>query len=144
MRLCKILITSVILLVSLFALNACQVESLIENYTWVLTSYGESGNMQAPLEGTEITIFFDSKERTVSGSGGCNHYSGTYTLDGLDLTIGEDMAVTEMWCGEEKGEQERQYLETLAAAESFQINQGKLVIYCGQQILNFIRQEEQG
>ncbi|MBN1161738.1 MAG: META domain-containing protein [Dehalococcoidales bacterium] len=140
MKFFKLFLAAVIFLTGIATLSACQtLNAPIEDYTWVLTSYGQAGNMKAPLEGTEITVTFDSKEKEVSGNSGCNHYSGTYTVDGLDLTIGENMAVTEMWCGDDKGEQERQYLEALQAAQSFQMDHGNLIIKCGKQTLNFKR-----
>ena len=142
MKLFKVLLAVVILLNGLLTLNACQIESPIENYNWILISYGEFSHVQTPLEGTEISIFFDSEGKIVSGSGGCNHYSGTYEIDGLSLSIDERMAVTEMWCGEEIGEQERQYFEALQAAHSFKLEHGNLIIYGSMHKLIYMRQEE--
>ena len=138
MKTINLILIAVILLVCLVVLNACQaVKSPLEDYTWVLTSYGQLGDMKTPLEGTEITVIFNSQEKTFSGNAGCNHYSGTYTLDGANLDIGAQIAVTEMWCGEAIGEQETKYLEALQAAQSYSIDDGNLVINCGQQMLNF-------
>ena len=142
MKFMKLLLVAVMLLTALPILNACQIESPLEDYTWILTSYGQPGSMKVPLEGTEITVTFDSQEKKVSGNSGCNLYSGTYTVDGLNLTIGENMVVTEMWCGDEKGEQEQQYLAVLIAAESFKMDHGNLIIYSGQKILNFKRKQQ--
>ena len=103
MRLITIVLAVAVLFTGLLTLTACQIESPIENHTWMLISYGSPPAVQSPLEGTQITVYLNSEEKTVSGSGGCNHYSGTYEVDGLSLSIHERMAVTEMWCGEERG-----------------------------------------
>ena len=108
----------------------------LENTTWVLESYGELGNLQAVLQGTEITAVFDSIEGQVSGSAGCNTYFADYTIDNNNLSILQ-IAYTEMYCLEPEGvmEQEQQYLEALQAAESFEIENGRLQINCGAQLL---------
>jgi heat shock protein HslJ len=111
------------------ALAGCQeLGSPIEDYEWVLTSHGKYWEPLKVLPGTEITAFFDSEKKEVSGSAGCNTYFGRYEVDGLTLTITGPIAVTEMWCGDEAGEQERLYLEALQDAESFRLIQGDLRI----------------
>src|SRR4030067_887492 len=87
MKAFKIVLTLVILLTGLITLNACKIESPIENYTWVLTSYGQPGSMKTPLADTELTAFFESETKQIKGNGGCNGYGGDYTVDGLSLSI---------------------------------------------------------
>lgn len=67
------------------------------------------------LLGTSITAVFEGD--TVSGSAGCNTYSGAVTRDGSSITIGP-LAVTTMMCEEPEGimEQEQRYLESLETA----------------------------
>ena len=102
----------VIILAGSLVIAGCQeLESPIEDYDWVLTTYGRFGPTEPVLPDTEITVRFDSAEKQVSGNAGCNSYFGSYEVDGLELTIPGPMAVTEMWCGEEIGEQEQEYLE---------------------------------
>ncbi len=141
MKLTNVILAAVIFLVGLAALNACQtVKSPIEDYTWVLTTRTDSGNVIAPLPDTEITILFKSEDKTFSGNAGCNYYSGTYSLAGTNLGINENIAVTEMWCGEEKGRQETEYLAALADAVKFEMDHGNLIMFCGQQTLYFSRE----
>lgn len=121
--------------------TACrEVASPLEDYTWVLTSYGKLGEVHDVLPETEVTAFFDSETNEVSGNGGCNHYGGGYEVDGLDLIMKGSFYATEMWCGDAIGEQERMYLEALQAAESFRLENGNLRIDCGEWLLNFERQ----
>ena len=112
----------------------------LEDKTWVLESYGEPDSLNTVLEDTEITATFDSTEGKVTGSAGCNHYFGDYEVSGNELSFPGPIASTEMWCGEEIGEQERQYLNTLSDAESYKIEGDKLTINCGQQVLVFERE----
>ncbi len=110
----------------------------LENITWILESYGEQGNLQAVLEGTEITAIFDGVEGRVTGSAGANHYFGGYQISENELSI-QEIAHTEMYRLDPEGvmEQEQAYLGTLQAAESYEINAGELRITAGSQLLIF-------
>ena len=124
-----VIILALILITGSIMLAGCQkVGSPLEDIDWVLTSYGRHAEIQSVLPGTEVTVLFGSDEKQVSGSAGCNSYYGSYEVDGLTLSIPGPLAVTEMWCGEEEGKQERQYLEALQAAESFRLSHGNLSI----------------
>ena len=52
----------------------------LEDTRWILESYGEQGELQTVLEGTEITAVFDSTDGQVHGSAGCNSYFGDYEI----------------------------------------------------------------
>ena len=111
----------------------------LENTPWVLESYGEQGNLQAILEGSEITAIFDSAEGKVKGSAGCNNYFAGYEIKNNELSI-SDAGSTMMFCGEPKGvmDQEQQYLALLGGAESFQIQGSQLrILSSGDQVLIF-------
>lgn len=124
---------SVIFLVLLtIGLVACRGGAVaFEDKEWVLESYGEPGNVQSVIEGTEITADFDSAKHEVSGSAGCNSYFGDYQVDKNELSI-PVLASTEMACLEPEGvmDQEQQYLQSLGLAESYEIEDGKLRITC--------------
>jgi len=113
--------------------------SILGDTTWILESYGEMGNLNAVLEGTEITAVFDSTQGQVNGSAGCNSYFGDYEIDNSELSI-LNVANTEMYCLEPEGimEQEQQYLGLIQDAESYQVQDGTLQINCGDQILIYI------
>jgi len=126
---------------AVIVLSPSQTDAL-ENTTWVLQSYGEQGNLQTVLQGTEITAVFDSTEGQVHGSAGCNNYRGSYQIINNKLSI-QEIVSTEMYRLDPEGvmEQEEQYLKAFRDAESFQIQDGKLQINCGAQILVFAAQE---
>lgn len=137
----KILIICLVLLV--IGVVACKFEPMtfddepkdepldFENIEWILESFGEPGNIQLVIEGSEITATFDSATHGVNGSAGCNYYSGDYEVDNSELSI-SSVGNTEMACIEPEGvmEQEQQYLQLLILAESYETGDGQLRITC--------------
>ena len=114
------------------AIAACSApDSMLDDTKWFLRTYGESNNLEAIIEDTEITATFDSAEGEVSGSGGCNTYFARYEVKGGKLSISE-MAFTEMACVSPEGvmEQEQEFLSLLANAQSFQADDTTLTIIC--------------
>jgi heat shock protein HslJ len=131
---------AVVLLSSVFGITACSssaVASPLEDRTWLLQGYGEPGNLSPVLENTVISAEFSSDENHLAGSAGCNHYFTSYELRGSRVSITEPLAVTEMWCGEEIGRQETQYLQLLQAVESYEINGAEMRLECGGPLLIF-------
>ena len=100
---------------------------VLENTPWVLVGYGDAANPIVVEEGTLVTAIF-GLDGTVSGSGGCNNYNSTYTLEGNNLTVASPIASTMMAC--EKGmEQEQAYLAALQTSQSYLITEdGRLNI----------------
>ncbi|MFC1702394.1 META domain-containing protein [Pseudomonadota bacterium] len=77
------------------------------------------GGVQSLLAGTTVTAIF-GEDRKVSGSSGCNKFSGTYERDGNSIKIGP-LAGTRMMCAEPGGimQQETQFLKALENASTF-------------------------
>ena len=117
--------------------------NIIEDIMWILESYGEPGNLQTVLEGTEITALFDSTEGQVRGSAGANSYFGSYQISKNKVSI-QQIGQTEMYRLDPEGvmEQEQQYLKALQVAESYEIMDGKLRITCGAEVLIFVAKKE--
>lgn len=78
-----------------------------------------------PLSSTEITAIFEDDR--VSGSAGCNQYSGGYAVNGSSLTFGP-LAATKMWCADPEGsmEQEQRYLGLLGQVRRYRIDGAQL------------------
>lgn len=78
------------------------------------------------IEGTEINAVF-GEDGTLSGSGGCNNYVTSYTVDGDQLSIGL-VASTMMFCESPEGimEQEAAYFAALETVASYSIMNGVL------------------
>jgi len=76
-----------------------------------------------------------TKENKVSGHGGCNRYSGEYTLDGDKLTFGK-MLSTKMFC---PGGGEEVYMKALGSITAFKASKDKLILLNGsQEVLVFV------
>ena len=128
----KKLIISLFMVFTVLTVAACVTSgSALEENKWSLKSYGEQSNPEQVLEGTEVTVTFDSREGQVSGSGGCNTYFASYEVKGNNLSI-SDLAWTEMACISPVGvmEQEQEFLSLLGDAESFQVDDTSLTITC--------------
>ena len=129
-----------VLLLPTIALSSCGTdvnESALVDRVWILETYGEPDNLKSVLKDTEITITFDSGNRDMTGSAGCNSYFGEYEVAVNGLSIPGPIAATEMACLEPEGvmEQENLYLTILESAESYQIQGDELRIDCGDRVL---------
>ncbi len=108
----------------------------LDGVTWTLTSYFADGATNDVAENAGIDATFQSTDSVVSGSAGCNRYSGPYESSGSQLTFGP-LATTQMACDEATNTLERLYLASLAAARTFTATAESLTIYDadGQSIL---------
>ena len=94
---------------------------------WVLVAYGEAANPTVVEEGATTTALFGA-DGSVSGSGGCNQYSGSYELNGDQISFGP-IAATMMAC--DKGmDTETAYFAALDKAERVEFTpEGRLNIF---------------
>jgi heat shock protein HslJ len=93
---------------------------------WQLVFYGDPDEPTIVIQSHVPTISFE--EGQAGGSGSCNSYGGSYTVEGERLQFGE-MAWTEMACGEEGVmEQEMAFLSILTAVESFDLADDDLTL----------------
>jgi heat shock protein HslJ len=107
--------------------------------SWMLESIGMPDDPQPVLEDSEITLLFDEQDGTLAGNAGCNQYQGSYERDGDQLNVGA-LISTRMACAEPEGVmlQEREYLDALQSAESYQVQGEQLTItYANDSILRF-------
>jgi heat shock protein HslJ len=97
-------------------------EASLTGTEWVAL-YVNNGNqgVESVVAGTEVTATF-AEDGTVAGSGGCNDYSGTYTVDGSGIEVGP-LASTQKLCASPEGidAQEAAYFAALDAATTWQI-----------------------
>jgi heat shock protein HslJ len=97
--------------------------SSLEGTSWVLTSDAPLG---VALEAIAVTAQF--KDGTLSGNSGCNSYSTTYEVDGDKLTVGPDIAGTQMACPPAQMLVEQAYLARLPKVAGFSIDGNKLTL----------------
>jgi heat shock protein HslJ len=94
--------------------------------TWTLTSIAAGDAVMSVVSGTEITAVFAADE-TLSGSAGCNSFSGTYTLAGDRLSF-SPLATTKMACAGYVMTQERVFLDSMSEVASFTIEGAQLTV----------------
>ncbi len=108
----------------------------LENVLWTLVAMNGDDN----LVGQPTTALFEpGTEPGKGGVGGaamCNHYAGSYTQDQETLKI-ENILTSLMSCPDDVTQAESTYLETLGAAQSYQIFGTTLVITSEKGILTF-------
>ena len=95
----------------------------LTGFTWVATGVNnDRGGVTSVVIGNEITAMF-GEDGSLTGSSGCNSYSGTYEVDGENMSIGP-LAVTEKFCAEPEGtmEQEQEYLTALGTVATWNID----------------------
>ena len=85
----------------------------LANTAWTVISIGGAPT----IKGSEPTMAF-APEGTVSGSGGCNQYSGPFHTDGDRITVGQ-LASTLMLCEGQVGAQELAFTSALSGATSW-------------------------
>jgi heat shock protein HslJ len=93
---------------------------------WTLTSIAAGDAVMSVVSGTEITAAFAADE-TLSGSAGCNSFSGTYTLAGDRLSF-SPLATTKMACAGYVMTQERVFLDAMSEVASFAIEGAQLTV----------------
>jgi heat shock protein HslJ len=86
---------------------------------WEAVQYYTGDAVQSVVTGSTLTATFDNG--TISGSTGCNRFSGGYAIEGETITIGP-LASTLAACeNDELNQQEAAYLAALEAATSFSV-----------------------
>ena len=96
----------------------------LANTAWTVISI--DGQPTAP-DGVGPTMTFEAGG-TVSGSSGCNQYSGSFHTDGDRIAIGE-VSSTLMGCDGQRGQMEARFLKALDGAATWRLTQaGELEI----------------
>jgi heat shock protein HslJ len=119
--------TVVLLTVAAFAaacapIGADDANRPLENTSWTVTSI--AGAPALPEARPTLTFAADG---TVSGSSGCNQYSGAYRRDGGALSFG-GISSTLMGCDGQRGQQETAFLAALNGAASWRHGPDGLLI----------------
>lgn len=80
------------------------------------------------IEGDKPPVIEFLADGTLKGTGGCNDFSGTYTLLAEGITFGP-LSVTKKACPGGLGEQEHTFLTFLATIERFKVDGDELELY---------------
>ncbi len=105
-----------VLTVLVVCITACgEADSEVAGPTWALTEL----NGAPPVEGT--TIDMTISDDSVSGSSGCNQYTGSATVGDGEISLGPTLAGTMMACAEDVMAQEQAFIEALLAATTYEV-----------------------
>jgi len=110
--------------------------------SWELAQYAAEGATTLTEVPADVRATADFTDDQISGSGGCNSFTGAYTTDGDTIEIGP-LASTQMACVPEVTEVESGYLARLGAATTFAITDGTLTLTdaSGQVVLAYAESE---
>jgi len=97
--------------------------------TWTLTTIASGDAVSSVLNGTDVTAVFTA-DATVSGSAGCNRYSGSYTWTGDQLSF-SPLATTKMACADDVMAQESAFLASMEQVASLAIEGSQLTLADG-------------
>jgi len=86
----------------------------LEGESWLLSADAPLG---LALEAVRVTAHFE--DGALTGRSGCNEYSTTYDVRGDSLTIGPNVASTQMACPPPQATVERAYLDRLPRAARY-------------------------
>ena len=108
---------------------------------WTLDALYTGDAVSSVISGTTITALFD-KDWRIGGNAGCNHYFGSYTLNGSSLAI-SNIGSTKMHCtGDGIMQQESTYLASLGKVAGFTITGDRLTLADanGKPLLSFVKE----
>jgi heat shock protein HslJ len=110
------------------AINSSDDDVGVLDGDWTVQTLISEGEETLVVDGTTLTATFDAAALT--GSAGCNNFTGSYESDGASLTVGP-LASTQMFCADPVGamDQEFAYLTILTEAESYSITADSLTIH---------------
>ena len=131
------LTTAIFILTTLFSLPAFTQQPLYGEWELVKITRDGKDVPVTPARKTPGINF--AKEWSVSGSGGCNSYGGTYTLDNGKIKFGP-IRSTKMGCAQEINKQEMLFFEILDKAANYKMSKGNLTLSdgAGANALNFV------
>lgn len=104
--------------------GVCATGNPLSGTSWQVTDYADPSNttgMTTVLPDTTLTADF-ADDNTISGSAGCNNYSGAYQVQGDSLTIPGPLATTMMMCAEDVMAQETVFLTNLQAVAGYKLD----------------------
>jgi heat shock protein HslJ len=94
---------------------------------WVLAIFPHEKKTLAEVFGTRvIDLRFAPDSNRVSGSTGCNQFTGMYTADTARIVFSPNMALTRMAC---PGYNETLFLNAMARVNRYRINEGQLELF---------------
>ncbi len=131
-------LVGMILAWSIVATSCATSGSDLHDTSWILESYGTPANLTPVIEGTTVSLDFETGG-IVSGSTGCNVFQGTYEARGGALTIHYQVSPGPRCDLSAIVEQEQMFLAIIVLAQRYSIEGSTLSIDCGERMLVFKR-----
>lgn len=107
---------------------------------WTLTKILEKAASDYSHKGQMPFVQFDLSSKQILGFGGCNNFSGTFTLSKEHIIIGP-LRSTKMFCGENNIE--RDFFSALDGELEYQIDNGRLNLLQNEQIILTFKLEKE-
>ncbi|MFO1407832.1 MAG: META domain-containing protein [Steroidobacteraceae bacterium] len=108
------------LMAALTAASAAATPTSLDGTAWVLAKLGDAPAPDVPA----VTLAFQGGR--VSGTDGCNRYTGTYRSEGAGLALGADLASTKMACPDPVMATADAWNKALTTATGWRIVDGRL------------------
>lgn len=121
----KFICTATVAVLALgIALTGCS-SIPVEQQVWVLDSFADE---PAPVESLQgVRPQFTLADGTVTGQGGVNNFTGTYTLSGKDISFGP-LASTKMAGPPESMEQETRFFQALESSAHVEVTRETMTL----------------
>lgn len=107
----------------------------LEGTSWQLDTRSSGSEVRSMTADQPLTAVFEDGE--MSGFGGCNNFSGKYTLDGANLKIGPLLSTRKACIGNDIMQRETDYLIALESVTSFTVKDGVLSLVFSDGTLDF-------
>ena len=104
---------------------------------WALVEL-EGGPVEIGPDEIRPTLVLDLEESRVTGSGGCNHLTGTFALSEDELRFGP-LATTRMACPEPALEREQAFLAALERVTSYELDDRTLALHAADGVVARLR-----
>ena len=107
---------------------------------WRLTSFGSIETPAPVIEGTTITLEFNSGGK-IGGNGGCNSYGGDYQVRNESLCLSRIISTKRACVAQNAMQQEQRYFEALGSVGRFKLSDNQMTIFYdeGRGGLNFVK-----
>ncbi|HET9589361.1 MAG TPA: META domain-containing protein [Anaerolineales bacterium] len=99
----------------------------LENIQWNLVSFGPLDTGTPVIEGSTVTLMLENGQ--AGGTGGCNSYGGTYTVEGGNISFDEITRTLRACADETVTQQEDRYLQALESASRYELDGNNLRIW---------------
>lgn len=107
-------------------------ERTINGINWYLKRiYLPEGNID--IDNPNAFIRLDPEKNSVGGKGGCNNFGCRYTINGQNIDF-KNIFSTKMFC-EKYQAQEDSFFKQLEKVNRFDVKEGKLLFYKGEELL---------